>query len=96
VGHHGQFLGQKHTRAWFAREQHLPSDVVDRGSLTAWQSGGSPSALDRAREQVRHLLAAYQPRPLPDDVRSALHDITLHAARQFGADSLPPLPNGNG
>jgi trimethylamine--corrinoid protein Co-methyltransferase len=96
VGHHGQFLGQKHTRAWFAREQHLPSSVVDRGSLAAWQSAGSRTAPERARDQVSSLLAAYQPRPLPEDVRRSLRHITQQAARQFGMDQLPLLPNGDG
>jgi hypothetical protein len=45
---------------------------------------------------VQSLLAAYQPRLLSDDVRSALRDITQHAARQFGMDHLPPLPDGAG
>jgi trimethylamine--corrinoid protein Co-methyltransferase len=93
VGHHGQFLGQKHTLAWFAQEQRIPSDVVDRGSLTAWQNASGKTAADRAREQVPSLLAAYQPRSLSDDVRRALRDITERAARRFGMDRLPPLPN---
>jgi trimethylamine--corrinoid protein Co-methyltransferase len=92
VGHHGQFLSQKHTRTWFAHEQHIPSDVVDRGSLTAWRDAGGKTAADRARDRVQSLLAAYQPRSLPDDVRSALRDITQSAAHQFGMDRLPPLP----
>jgi trimethylamine--corrinoid protein Co-methyltransferase len=96
VGHHGQFLGHKHTRTWFAREQHIPSRVVDRGSLSAWQSGGNQTAPERARDQVHRLLAAYQPRPLAADVRRALSDITRHTARQFGMDDLPSLPNGDG
>jgi trimethylamine--corrinoid protein Co-methyltransferase len=96
VSHHGQFLGQKHTRTWFTQEQHIPSEVVDRGSLTAWQDAGSKTAADRARDRVQSLLAAYHPRLLSDDVRSALHDITQHAARQFGMDRLPPLPDGAG
>lgn len=92
VGHHGNFLGQKHTRTWFAREQHIPSGVVDRGSLTAWQSGGAKTATDRARDQVRNLLSAYQPRPLPDEIRRALREITEGAARRFGMEHLPLLP----
>jgi trimethylamine--corrinoid protein Co-methyltransferase len=92
VGHHGHFLGQKHTRTWFAREQQIPSEVIDRGSLTAWQNSGGKTTMDRARDQVGSLLAAYQPRPLPDDVRRELRDITGRAARQFGMDHLPSLP----
>jgi trimethylamine--corrinoid protein Co-methyltransferase len=92
LGHHGQFLGHKHTRAHFAREQHIPSEVVDRASLSAWQNGGGQTAFQRARARVGRLLAGYQPRALSEDVRRGLGDITLGAARQFGMDRLPVLP----
>jgi trimethylamine--corrinoid protein Co-methyltransferase len=94
VGHHGHFLGQNHTRTWFRREQHIPSEVVDRGSLTAWQDSGGKSAMDRAQDRVESLLAAYQTRPLPGDVSRTLRDVTARAARQFGMDRLPSLPDG--
>ncbi len=93
VGHHGEFLGQKHTLTHFAQEQHIPSEVIDRGSLSAWQNAGGKTAAVRAHDRVLHLLAAYQPRVLPDEVRRALHDITQDAARRCGMDRLPPLPN---
>jgi trimethylamine--corrinoid protein Co-methyltransferase len=96
VGHHGHFLGQKHTRARFAQEQFIPSDVVDRGSLTAWQDAGAKTTGERARDRVQSLLGAYQPRSLPHEVRRTLADITEHAARQFGMDHLPSLPDGAG
>jgi trimethylamine--corrinoid protein Co-methyltransferase len=93
VGHHGEFLSQKHTRTWFAREQQIPSRVVDRGSLATWQNAGGKTAAERAHDQVQSLLTAYRPRPLPDDVCRAWRDITEHAARRFGMDHLPPLPD---
>jgi trimethylamine--corrinoid protein Co-methyltransferase len=92
VGHHGHFLAQKHTRKLFAREQSIPSTVVDRGSLTAWQNAGAKTTAGRARDRVQNLLEGYQPRPLSGDVRHALRDITQRAARRFGMDHLPSLP----
>jgi trimethylamine--corrinoid protein Co-methyltransferase len=91
VGHHGQFLGQKHTTKWFAREHHIPSQVVDRASLATWQEQGRLSAAERAQRYAASLLAACQPRPLPPEVRRELHAITLRAARQYGMEQLPPL-----
>jgi trimethylamine--corrinoid protein Co-methyltransferase len=91
VGHHGEFLSQKHTRSWFAREQHIPSDVVDRGSLTGWRNSGGKTMRDRASDEARKLLAAYESRSLSDKVRRALRDITERAAFQAGMDHLPPL-----
>jgi trimethylamine--corrinoid protein Co-methyltransferase len=93
VGHHGEFLSQKHTRTWFAKEQHIPSEVVDRGSLTAWQNSGRKTMAGRAHDLVQSLLAAYEPRSLSGDVRRELRDITERAAHNFGMDHLPPLPN---
>lgn len=91
VGHHGEFLSKKHTRSWFAREQVMPSDVIDRASLSMWQSSGGKTAAERAGDRVASLLGSYQPRPLAGEVRQTLTAITERAARQFGMDRLPPL-----
>jgi trimethylamine--corrinoid protein Co-methyltransferase len=92
VGHHGEFLSKKHTRTWFALEQVMPSEVIDRGSLSMWQTAGSQTAANRAGARVDSLLAIYKPRSLSQEVRHALQDIAGRAARQFGMDRLPPLP----
>lgn len=91
VGHHGEFLSKKHTRTWFAREQVMPSAIIDRGSLSTWQASGGKTTAERASERVASLLGGYQPRPLAEEVRQALTGITERAARQFGMDRLPPL-----
>ena len=91
VGHHGEFLSKKHTRTWFAREQVMPSDVIDRASLAMWQNSGGKTTLERAGDRVASLLGSYQPRPLPEEVRQALTGMAGQAARQFGMDGLPPL-----
>jgi trimethylamine--corrinoid protein Co-methyltransferase len=96
VGHHGHFLGQKHTRSRFAQEQFIPSGVVDRGSLTAWRDAGAKTTEERARDRVQSLLDAYQPRSLADGVRRTLRDITENAARRFGMNHLPSLPDNTG
>jgi trimethylamine--corrinoid protein Co-methyltransferase len=91
VGHRGQFLGQKHTTKWFAREQHIPSEVVDRASLAAWEGAGRLDAADRARRRAASLLATYEDPPLAPEVRRELRAITLSAARRYGMGQLPPL-----
>jgi trimethylamine--corrinoid protein Co-methyltransferase len=93
VGHHGEFLSHRHTRTWFAQEQHIPSDVVDRSSLTGWRNSGGKTTLDRAGDQVRKLLGAYEPRSLSHEVRRALREVTERAACHAGMDHLPPLPD---
>jgi len=91
VGHHGQFLGQKHTTRWFAREHHIPSEVVDRASLATWEEMGRLSATERAQRRAASLLAAYRTPPLAPEVRRELRAIALGAARQHGMEQLPPL-----
>jgi trimethylamine---corrinoid protein Co-methyltransferase len=54
------FLKKKETRALFAKEQFLPSKVIDRGSIRAWQDAGSPDTWQRACIETEKILAAYQ------------------------------------
>jgi trimethylamine--corrinoid protein Co-methyltransferase len=93
MGHRGDYLGQRHTLEWFSQEQHLPSIVIDRGSLDAWKKQGSPTAWERAQDRVISLLDAYELPTMSDDLRGELRAITLAAAQTFGMDELPPLPD---
>ncbi len=92
LGHRAEYLGEAHTLRWFQQEFYLPSSVIDRGSLQAWQEAGRKDAARRAAERVEQLLAAYAPRPMAQALRHELRAIATRAARQFGMDELPPLP----
>ena len=92
LGHRADYLAQEHTVRWFQQEFYIPSPVIDRGSLDAWRAQGRKTAFERARERVEALLATYQPRDVPGDVRRELHQIATSAARQFGMDELPAAP----
>jgi trimethylamine--corrinoid protein Co-methyltransferase len=92
VGHRGDYLTQPHTHRWFRKELSMPSEVIDRGSLDAWQKKGSKSTFERAGDRIEQVLKKYQPSPLPDDLRGELRSITTRAAQKFGMDALPPLP----
>lgn len=87
----GDFLKQKVTRQLFAREQHLPSMVIDRGSLRAWEENGRQSTFARARERVQQLLSQYQPPELPAGMAQELADLVGAWARKAGMDQLPEL-----
>jgi len=91
VGHAGNFLATKHTRRWFRKELYIPSAVVDRDFRRAWEEKGAKDTAQRAHERVEELIAAYQPKPLPDEVVRELERITLQAAKTVGLDRLPPL-----
>jgi trimethylamine--corrinoid protein Co-methyltransferase len=85
------FLKQKITRQLFAKEQHLPSGVIDRGSIRAWQAGGSLDPFARAKARVAELLAAYQRPPLPAEAKHELDDMVTRLAREAGMEQLPEL-----
>jgi trimethylamine--corrinoid protein Co-methyltransferase len=90
--HRADYLALPHTAKWFQREFYIPSEIIDRGSLDAWEKKGSPSTLDRARARVDELVSKYEPAPVPGELRTELRRIATACARQFGMDSLPPLP----
>jgi len=92
LGHRADYLAQPHTLKWFSKEFYLPSAVIDRGSLDAWKKQGAKTAFERARDRVNQLVAAYRPSPISDDLRAELREITTRAARKFGMDELPRLP----
>ncbi len=85
----GEFLKQKITRQLFAKEQYLPSAVIDRGSVRAWQEEGKPDAVTRARQRVRELLSAYQPPQIPQEQVAELSQMVRQLAQQAGMDQLP-------
>jgi trimethylamine--corrinoid protein Co-methyltransferase len=88
----GDFLKQKITRRLFRQEQHLPSTVIDRGSLRTWQAEGRKDTFSRARERVEALLAGYDRPALPADVEIALTEMMDALAKGAGLDELPVLP----
>jgi trimethylamine--corrinoid protein Co-methyltransferase len=92
VGHHGNFLATEHTRRWFREEQYIPSAVIDRASQNIWENRGAKNIVQRAREQAETLIAEYQPPEVPVEVRKELKTVMTRAAKRYGMDELPALP----
>jgi trimethylamine--corrinoid protein Co-methyltransferase len=92
LGHRADYLAEPHTLKWFSKELYVPSEVIDRGSLDGWKRKGAKTAFERASDRVNQLLAGYEPRPMSRELRSELRNIASGAARRFGMDELPPLP----
>jgi trimethylamine--corrinoid protein Co-methyltransferase len=87
----GDFLKQRVTRELFAKEQYLPSDVIDRNSIRGWQQSGSLDTFARAKIRTQQLLSEYQ-RPHIDPAREKeLVDMVAGMAKQAGMDALPTL-----
>jgi len=92
AGHKANFLSQPHTQKMFRKELYIPSPVIDRGSLDAWQKKGALSSEQRAAARVGQLLQSYRPNNLSTEQRVELRHIAQLAAQKCGMDQLPPLP----
>jgi len=88
------FLKQKITRKLFPKEQYLPSAVIDRGSIRAWEAGGRTDTFQRARARAAELLAAYERPPLPAEQERQLRTMVERLAREAGMDTLPAIGSG--
>jgi trimethylamine---corrinoid protein Co-methyltransferase len=91
-GHHADYLSRPHTLKWFREEFYIPSPLIDRGPVDAWERGGSKSSADRAAELVESLLKTYKPSQILPELREELQSITVGAARRVGMQKLPELP----
>ncbi len=85
----GEFLKLKDTRRLFPQEQYLPSKVIDRGSMRAWQEGGSLDAFGRAKTRVSELLSAYRRPVLAPEVERGLIALVKREAQVVGLQELP-------
>ncbi len=79
VGPRGHFLGEAHTL------RHMRSvwqpRLLDRTPWDDWLAAGRPEAADRARDEVRRLLAA--PAPDPPRFAAELHALVEEEARRL-------------
>ena len=91
TGLKGEFLKLKDTRRLFPSEQHLPSKIIDRGSVRAWQENGGLDAFGRAKQRVAELLNAYQRPKLAKDVERELFAIVRREAKAVGLEELPGI-----
>jgi trimethylamine--corrinoid protein Co-methyltransferase len=91
LGHKGNFLSHPHTKKWFRKELYIPSEVIDRDTMEAWEKKGAKSTWDRAKDRVESLLTQYQPSLISDDVKQELREITTKAANKAGMEKLPDL-----
>ncbi len=91
TGGRGEFLKIKETRRLFQTEQYLPSKVIDRGSVRAWQESGSLDAFARAKIRVNELLAVYRRPSLPVEIDRGLRSLVEREAKRVGMATLPGL-----
>ena len=85
----GHLLISKHSRKYLRDEHYFPGPVLDRANRARWKEEGSRTLSQRARDEVERLLAAYEPSPLPNDVKAELTRLMQAEARRHGMDTLP-------
>ena len=87
----GDFLKQRITMQLFRKEQHLPSNVIDRDSMRNWKEAGSLDTYERAKVMVKQLLTSYRKPELDPIKEEALRSFMLDLAKKAGMDALPVI-----
>jgi trimethylamine--corrinoid protein Co-methyltransferase len=85
----GEFLKQRLTRELFAKEQYLPSEVIDRDSIRGWQQNGGLDTFERAKARVKRLIDGYQQPPLLSEQVDELTEMVKNLAETAGMGRLP-------
>ncbi len=87
----GDFLKKRVTRELFAKEQYLPSAVIDRDSIRGWQEHGSLDTFARAKARTKQLLEAYKRPVLVPEQEKELRSMVEGLALGAGMEQLPEL-----
>jgi trimethylamine--corrinoid protein Co-methyltransferase len=81
------FLSIPHTHEWFRKELYIPTEIVDRGSLEAWERSNKKSIQERISDRVDKLLINYRPNHLSQEMRAellrSLQNPFLHGIKNY-------------
>ena len=89
-----EFLKQRLTSQLLRKEQYLPSNVIDRGSVRSWQDSGNLDTFARAKNRVDYLVNDYQYPDLDPDKVKELTNLVSGLAKDAGLERLPKLDFG--
>ncbi|HSW10379.1 MAG TPA: trimethylamine methyltransferase family protein [Bacillota bacterium] len=92
LGPGGNYLTARHTAAWFRRELHLPTPIIDRRDRNRWQAEGGTDSFQRARLRVREILDGHRPAPLGPDRERGLDRAATKIMDEAGVAHLPLGP----
>ena len=82
-----------HTLRHLRSEIAFPGPVIDRANRSRWQDEGARTLGERAGEEVKRVVSAWQPPPLADGARDELTRLMAAEAARWGMDELPELPS---
>jgi len=83
------FLLSPTTMKWFRQEFIYPGPVISREDDQVWMEKGATTAEQRAKEEVKRILATHQPEPLDKDIDRELVGIMTKEAQKYGMNKLP-------
>ena len=81
VGYSGNYMAEGHTASRFRDELFIPS-LLSRELYDTWEKEGRKLALDNAREQARKIIEQHEPRQLPADIESGMHQFRQEVANR--------------
>lgn len=87
----GDFLRHRLTRKLYKAEQHIPSKVIDRGSLRNWIDAGEQDIFSRAKMRVNEITQEYEKPLLPAEQKTELTKLVSALARDAGMNHLPKM-----
>lgn len=83
------FLASPHTIKTMRSEIRIPSRIINREGIEAWQTNGAKLAHEVASEEVDRILKDHQSEPLDPALAKALEDVMLSYAQNCGLKALP-------
>ncbi len=83
------FLLSPATMKWLRQEYFYPGPVISREDGQVWMEKGSTTAEQRAKEEVKRILATHEPEPLDKDIDRELLRIVTKEAEKYGISKLP-------
>jgi len=83
------FLLSPATMKWLREEFFCPGPVISREDDQTWMEKGATTAEQRAKEEVKRILATHEPEPLDKDVDRELVRIMTKDAEKYGMSKLP-------
>lgn len=81
------YINSTHTLKNFRQELFFPTEVIHRKGAVPGEM--TPTAFERAKQEVKDRLAKYQPNPMPKEMVAELTKMTESFAREKGISALP-------
>ncbi|MEW6444004.1 MAG: trimethylamine methyltransferase family protein [bacterium] len=83
----GSFLGTRHTRENWKKEQLLP-DVFDRWPYPEWVNRGKQDSIARARAKFAEIVSRHEVPPLPADQEKELAEMLVQSKKELESKGL--------